>query len=41
MLVRMCGNGNPHALLVGMYIGVATMEKSIEFPQKIENGTTI
>ena len=31
--------GNPHALLVGMQIGAATMENSIESSQKIKNGT--
>ena len=33
--------GNPYALLVGMYIGAATMENSMEVPQKIKNITTI
>ena len=33
--------GNPHALLVGLQIGVATMENSMEFPQKIESRTTV
>ena len=32
--------GNPCALLVEMQIGIATMENSIEVPQKIYNGTT-
>ena len=32
---------NPSTLLVGMYIGVATMENSMEIPQKIKNRTTI
>ena len=31
--------GNPHVLLVGMQIGAATMENSIEVPQKIKNRT--
>ena len=31
--------GNPNALLVGMQIGAATVENSMEFPQKTENGT--
>jgi len=39
---RGCGErGNPCALLVGMQIGVATMEKSMEVPQKIKNIKTI
>ena len=29
--------GNPSALLVGMKTGVATVENSTEFPQKIKN----
>ena len=31
--------GNPHSLLVGMQIGAATVESSMEIPQKIKNGT--
>ena len=31
--------GNPHALLVGMQTGAATVENSMEVPQKIKNGT--
>ena len=34
MLVRMKRKGNPSALLVGMQTGVATVENSMEFPQK-------
>ena len=30
---------NPSALLVGMQTGAATVENSMEFPQKIKNGT--
>ena len=30
---------NPHALLVGMQTGAATVESSMEMPQKIKNGT--
>ena len=30
--------GNPYALLVGMQIGAATVERSIELPQKIKYG---
>ena len=36
----MWGKGNTCALLVGMLIAVATLEKSIKFPQKIKNRTT-
>ena len=31
--------GNPHALWVGMQVGTATVENSMEFPQKFKNGT--
>ena len=31
--------GNPSILFVGIQTGVATVENSIEFPQKIKNGT--
>ena len=31
----MWGKGNPFALLMGMQIGAATMEGSMEIPQKI------
>ena len=31
--------GNPSALLVGMQTGAATVQNSMEFPQKNENGT--
>ena len=37
MLVRMWRKGNLCTLLVGMYIGAATMKKSMEFPQKAKN----
>ena len=30
--------GNPCALLVGMQTGAATMENSVEIPQKTKNG---
>ena len=33
--------GNPSALLVGMEIGAATMENSMEVPQKTKNRTTV
>ena len=31
--------GNPTALLVGMQTGAATVENSMEFPQKAKHGT--
>ena len=31
--------GNPFALLVGMQVGAATVESSMEIPQKIKNGS--
>ena len=31
--------GAPFALLVGMQIGVATVESTMEIPQKIKNGS--
>ena len=34
VLVRMWINKNSHALLVGMQTGVATVENSMEIPQK-------
>ena len=39
MLERMWRKGNPSALLVGMQTGAATVENSVEFPQKTKNGT--
>ena len=41
MLVRMWSNGNPLALLVGMQTGAATLENSVEVPQKIKNRPTL
>ena len=41
MLERMWRNGNPLALLVGMQTGAATLENSVEVPQKIKNRTTL
>ena len=37
MLVMMWRKGNTFALLVGMQTGAATMENSMEVPQKITN----
>jgi len=33
--------GNPLALLVGMQTGTATLENSMEVPQKVENRATL
>ena len=33
--------GNPGALLVRMQTGEATVESSMEFPQKTKNGTAM
>ena len=42
MLGKMWRNGKPLAMLVGMQTGVATLENSVEFPQKkIKNRTTL
>ena len=41
MLERMWIKGNPSALLVGMQTGEATVENSMEFPQKTKNGTSL
>ena len=37
MLEEVWSKGNPSALLVGMQIGAATTENSIEVPQNIKN----
>ena len=39
MLERMRRKGNPSALLVGMQTGTATVQNSMEFPQKTKKGT--
>ena len=39
VMERMQRKGNPSALLVGMQTGAATVENSMEFPQKTKNGT--
>ena len=41
MLERTWRKGNPPTLLVGMYIGTATMENSTEVPQKTKNRPNI
>ena len=37
MLERVWRKENPPTLLVGTYIGTATMENSMEFPPKTKN----
>ena len=37
MSVRMQRKGNPPTLLVGMQAGAATLEDSMEVPQKVKN----
>ena len=37
--MRLWRKGNPSALLVGMWTGEATVENSMELPQKTKNGT--
>ena len=37
----MWGKGTFCALLVGMQIGAASVENSMEFPQKIKNATAL
>ena len=41
MLDRLKRKGNPYILLVGVQIGTATMEKSMEVPLKTKNRATI
>ena len=41
MLERMQRKGNPSTLLVGVNTGAATVENSMEFPQKTKNGTPL
>ena len=41
MLVSMWRNGNPLALLMEMQTGAATLENSVEVPQKIKNRSTL
>ena len=41
MLERVWRKGNPPTLLVAMSVGAATMEKSMEVPQKTKNRITI
>ena len=39
VLVRLWRKGNPSIVLVGMQTGAATVENSMEFPQKTKNET--
>ena len=41
MLGRVWRKGNPSTLLVGKYVGGASVENSAEFPQKIKNRSAI
>ena len=41
MRARMRRKGNLRVLLMGMHIGAAAMENSMQFPQKVKNTTTI
>ena len=41
MLARTWRKGNPPALLVGMQTGAATVENSMEVPQKVKNWATL
>ena len=41
MLARVRRKGNPPTLLVGMQVGAATLENSMEVPQKVENRATL
>ena len=41
VLESMRRKGNPSTLLVGMQTGAATVENSMEFPQKTKNGTAL
>ena len=41
MLERMQRKGNSSALLVGMQTGEATVQNSMEFPQKTKHGTAL
>ena len=40
VLERMRRKGNPNTLLVGMQIGAATVENSMEFPHNSKNAIT-
>ena len=40
MLVKMWRKGDPHTLLVGMWIDAPTVENSVEVPPKTKNRTS-
>ena len=41
MLEMIWRKGDPSTMLVGMQTGAATVENSMEFPQKTKNGTAL
>ena len=41
MLARMGRKGNPLTVFVRMQTGAATLEKSMEVPEKVKNGMTL
>ena len=41
MLEEMRRKGNPLTLLVGMQVGAASLENSVEIPQEIKNKTSL
>ena len=41
VLEKMQRKGNPSTLLVGMHTSEATVENTMEFPQKTKNGTAL
>ena len=41
VLARLWRKGNPCTVLVGIQTGAATVENSMEFPQKTKNGTAL
>ena len=41
MLERMWRKGVPLTVLVGVQVGTATLENSMEVPQKVENRDTL
>ena len=41
MWVRVWRKGNPPTLVVGMQVGAATVENSMQVPQRTKNAATI
>ena len=41
VLSRLWRKGNPSTLLLGMQTSAATVENTMEFPQKTKNGTAL